>query len=393
MRETDDNPARRSSLLVTHKKRWNGEAEYAACLIEAEAELGYRVTLIAPEDCELVRRVRDRVEFIPLPASRPSGSPRDFIRTVGFISRLLESGDFDIIHSSRATAHLMTALAVRKKLPFIHLRSGAKKPYGHPANRILYRGLTDEVIVSSLRIKKWLIKGLGMDPARVHRLLAPVDIDYFTPGPSDPGLFRELGLEPDRQLVVNVARLAPVKGHDFLVEAMAAVVKKHPRAVLAAVGNPWQDQPTRILRRARELGIEGSVVCPGRREDVERFVRAAAVCVSSSVGSEENSRAVTEYMACGRPTVVTAVGVMPELVEDGVSGKIVPPRAPSPLAAAIADILADPARARAMGEAARKAAEDRFSGKVFRGKLKQILDRALVSHQDTKTQRDSGKII
>ncbi len=379
MRKVEGKQFPRRSLLLTHKKRWNGETEYAACLIEAEVALGCRVTLIAPGDCELVRRVGDRVDFIQIPGLRPSGSLFDFSRDVRFVSNLLKTGDFDLVHSCRATSHLMAALAVRKKVPFLHLRSGAKRPYGHPANRFLYRGLTDGVIVSSTRIRKWLVKHLGMDPARVHRLLAPVDTDYFCPGLCDPELLKELELESDRPLVVNVARLAPVKGHHILVEAMAAVIRKFPRAVLVAVGNPWEDQPARLLRRARELGIEDSVICPGRRADVRRFIRSAAICVSSSIGSEENSRAVTEYMACAKPVVVTEVGVMPELVEDGITGRVVPARDPAALGAAITEILADPARARKMGKAGRRAAEEGFSGGVFRGKLKKILEQT-ISH-------------
>ncbi len=367
----------RRSLLVTHKKRWNGETEYAACLIGAEVELGYRVTLVAPEACELVRRLRDRVNFVPLPGLRPAASPRDFIRDYRLVAGLLQRESYDIVHSSRASAHAITALAVRKRFPFLHVRSGAKKPYGHPANRFLYRSLTDGVVVSSTRIRDWLVGNLGLDPARVHRLLAPVDTDTFSPGEPDPGLFRELNLEPEQPLVLNVARLAPVKGHPVLVEAMAAVLKRFPRAVLVLVGNPWRDQTGLILRQARGLGIGKSVICTGRRDDVQRFIHSAAVCVSSSVGSEENSRAVSEYMAGGKPVVGTRVGVIPELVEDGVTGRLVSPQNSVELGAAIGEILADPGRARRMGEAGRRAAEERFSARVFQRELKSVLDQTI----------------
>lgn len=377
MKEKNFNRPDRRILLVTHKTRWNGEAEYSAGLIEAELKLGYKVTLIAPDDCVLARRFRDRVSFFPLPGLRPSVSPLDFFKDIRFISRLLATGDYDLVHSSRSTSHLLTALAVRKKIPFLHVRSGAKNPYGHPGNRFLYRGLTDGVIVSSARIKKWLVEGLGMDPGRIHQLLLSVDTDFYRPAPPDPELFQELELEPDRPLVLNVARLAPVKGHDVLVKAMTAVVAQFPRAVLVLVGRPWQNQPGRLLRQARSLGIEKSIIFPGPRDDVRRFIWAASVCVSSSIGSEVNSRAVSEYMAGGKPVVVTRVGVMPELVEDGISGRVVPPRDPGALAAAIREILSDPARAREMGEEGRRAAQERFSEEIFARDLKEVLDQAI----------------
>jgi glycosyltransferase involved in cell wall biosynthesis len=161
------------------------------------------------------------------------------------------------------------------------------------------------------------------------------------------------------------------------VEAMAAVIRGCPRAVLVAVGDPWEGQPVRILRQARQLGIGDAVICPGRRDDVRRFIRAATVCVSSSIASEENSRAVSEYMACAKPVVVTEIGVMPELVDDGISGRVVSSRNPAVLGAAIGEILGNPELARRMGAAGRRAAEERFSASVFREKLRRVLDRTI----------------
>ena len=115
---------------------------------------------------------------------------------------------------------------------------------------------------------------------------------------------------------------------------------------------------------ARSLGIEHSLIVAGRRADVPRFLTEATVCVASSIGSEENSRAVGEYMAAGRPVVASRVGVIPELVEHDVSGLLVDPGNAAELAAAIRGLLGDAelrerlareARTFALGELSRDA--------------------------------------
>ncbi len=371
----------RKSLLVTHSSRWNGETEYAAGLVKAEIRMGMDVTVVAPPDSAFTGELASAVRVLELPGPAPSRSPVDFMRDLAWLARLIGRGGFDIIHSSRATAHFLTGCAVWKRVPLLHLRGGAKKPYGHPFNRYLYRHLTDGVIVSSSRVEGWVRKHLHVPAERVHRILAPVDIGRFRPAPPDPDLFRELGVPGGSPLIVKVARLAPVKGHDHLMEAMASVHRRFPRAVLVLVGNPWEGQPGRLRRQAEELGIGGAVVFAGRREDIPRFLASAAVCVSSSIGSEENSRAVGEYMAAGRPVVATRVGVIPELVVDGETGFLVPPRDPGALAAAIADVLADPDRAARMGQAGRLRAAGEFSEETFDRRLGAVIEAVLTQRR------------
>lgn len=360
------------ALLVTHSRRWNGETEYAAGVVAAEAAMGIEVTVVAPRISTFARTAAGAVRSLELPGSDPTSSPFDFIRDLSWLSRLIDEGGFDILHSSRATAHLLTALAARKRVPLLHLRGGAKKPYGHPGNRLLYRKLTSGVIVSSGRVENWVTGNLKVPPERVHRILAPVDTDSFRPSPPDLSVWDELAIPRTSSLVVKVARLAPVKGHPVLLEAMASLRRRVPEAVLVLVGNPWQGQKERLFRRAAELNLAGGVILTGWRKDIPRILSAAAVCVSSSLGSEENSRAVGEYMACGRPVAATRVGVIPELVVDGVTGLLVSPGDSQDLAGAIAALIEDPERAREMGVAGRQRAEREFSRGAFSLRLSRV---------------------
>ena len=122
-------------------------------------------------------------------------------------------------------------------------------------------------------------------------------------------------------------RLSPEKGFDLLVEAAALVVREHPRVGFLLCG----DGPERpaLARRIAEHGLEGKFVLAGFRTDLERLLPAWDLAVLSS-HTEGLPVAVLEALAAGVPVVATAVGGTPEVVEDGVSGYLVPPGGPGP---------------------------------------------------------------
>ena len=372
------NPRMRSALVVTDSLVWTAETEYAVAVAGAEAAMGISVKFAAPAGSLVAARVKEDVEFLELPGASPSSSVADFVADARFLSRLVQRGSYDVVHSSRPTAHILAALASGGRAPLVHLRGSASVPSGHAGNRFLYTKATASVIASSSRVKHWIEERLGVPPGRVHRLHAPIAESWFEPaGDAEP--LSGLGIAAGAPVVLNVARLSPVKGHEHLLDAMASVISSVPEAVLLLVGEPWSGQPEGLEARARELGIVDSVVFAGRREDVRELVDAASVCVTSSVGSEENSRAVAEYMAGGRPVVATAVGVIPELVLDGETGYLIPPGEPGPMADAIVGMLGNRALAERMGSLAREVARERFSAPAFVDGLTRVLAAAGVA--------------
>ena len=366
----------RRVLIVTDSKIWTAEAEYAVEVARAERALGIDVTFVAPGGSAVLDSVGSEPGAVRLPGPDPSRSPSDFLADVRFLSALVSRNGFDVVHSSRSAPHACCALAVGSRVPLVHLRGGAQRPHGGPANRFLYNRMTKATIVSSRRIEEWLTEGLSVPEERVHRLFAPVDVSAFGGAAEFPGLRADLGLAGDAPLIVNVARLSPVKGQHVLVRAMARVVRSHPEAVLVLVGEPWSGEPAGVLGLAEELGISSSVCATGRRNDIPSVLLEAAVCVCSSTGSEENSRAVSEYMASGRPVVATGVGVIPELIEDGVTGLLVPPDDADGLASALVRILESPEHASRMASGARSFAERALSRESFVEGLNRILETA-----------------
>ncbi len=166
------------------------------------------------------------------------------------------------------------------------------------------------------------------------------------------------GVPEDAVVVGSLGVLRPVKRIEDLVEAMAVVAQKDPRAVLLIIGNAYGVDPQALAARARELGFGDRIILPGRVEDSAAALRALDVFVSCSI-FEGASNAIIEAMAAGLPVVATAVGGTPEVVADGETGLLVPPRAPERLGEAIARLVEDAALRARLGRAARVRAEQR----------------------------------
>jgi len=142
-------------------------------------------------------------------------------------------------------------------------------------------------------------------------------------------LLSKLGLGADAKIVGSVAGLRPVKGHRYLLEAAAKVMKADARVHLVLVGDgELRDE---IAAQAARLGIGARTSLLGHREDSAQLAAAFDVAVLASL-SEGLPNAVMEAMAAGAPVVATAVGGTPELIEDGQTGFLVPPANPEALA-------------------------------------------------------------
>jgi glycosyltransferase involved in cell wall biosynthesis len=178
--------------------------------------------------------------------------------------------------------------------------------------------------------------------------------------------------EPGNGRVVFAGRLSDEKGVDTLVEAVAATP-----GLEADIAGDGPRRPA-LEALAATLGAADRITLHGRLpfEAVQGLVRASSVAVCPSRWYENQPLAVLEAFACGRPVVGTGLGGIPELIEPGVDGAIVPPNDPHALGAALHDLADDPARAHAMGAAARAKVERAFPSDVHLERLWSLYDEA-----------------
>lgn len=240
-----------------------------------------------------------------------------------------------------------------------------------PAQRRVQRlvcRMADGIVVNAEAIRRRLTQE-GYDPRRISVVPNGIDLTPFGRPRPRGRLRRDLGLPADAPLVAVFARVAPVKGLEYFLQAAKGVHETFPSARFLVVGEtralaygvPVPSHYTQGLQAmAAALGLGDRLIFTGVREDVPEFMEEVSVVVSPSL-DEGLSNSVLEAMAARAPVVATRVGGTPEAVEDGVTGLLVPARDAGALARAIGTLLADRELARRLGEAARQRIADQFS--------------------------------
>jgi glycosyltransferase involved in cell wall biosynthesis len=205
--------------------------------------------------------------------------------------------------------------------------------------------LSDGLVANCDACRDAVVTDEGLDPGRVVVLENGVDLSRFHDAPLPRG--GRVGV---------TANLRPVKGLDVFVRAAAGVGAAHPGATFHVAGEgPLRPE---LERLARDLGLGGRLHLCGSVADVPGFLAGLDVAVLPSL-TEGMSNALLEYMAAGRAVVATAVGANARLVEDGVTGLLVPPGDAGRLAAAVGKLLSDPALAARLGAEARRRVAER----------------------------------
>ena len=228
--------------------------------------------------------------------------------------------------------------------------------------RRVYRPFVTQYVALSEDLADYLRGPVGIAPARVTQIYNGVDTSRFAPAPG--GRIPLAGCPftaPDLWVVGTVGRMKEVKDQVTFAEAFVVAVRRHPagarmRLVMAGSG-PLRDPVVSVLAAA---GLRDRAWLPGDRADVPDILRGLDCFVLPSL-AEGVSNTILEAMASGIPIVATRVGGNPELIDDGVTGRLVPPADAETMATAILGYFDDPTIGRRHGRAARQVAVQRFS--------------------------------
>jgi glycosyltransferase involved in cell wall biosynthesis len=224
---------------------------------------------------------------------------------------------------------------------------------------------------------RYLVDEMRLDPERIRIVYNSIPIPEEEP--MFGGTLSRSSIELDESdLVVGiVASLRKEKDHATLIRAISEMRQQSVNAVLVVVG----DGPERpdLEDLATILGINAHVRFLGQRSDVLQLLPLFDVVALSSFTIECFPYAVLEAMAASRAVVATCVGGLPEMIEDGATGRLVPPRAPSAMAEALEDLLTHPEKAARFGEAGRKRLENRWPFGEIVSRVEQEILKALSS--------------
>jgi glycosyltransferase involved in cell wall biosynthesis len=280
------------------------------------------------------------------------------------LRRLLREGNFDLIHTHSPLPGAAARLLAGPAPVFVHTEHNLWSSYRRPtyvANSLTFGrnaiGLAVSDAVRASMVRPWWLGGRRLPP--VETLLHGVDTSQVHRGPAARAHARDLlGLEPDTRVIGSVASFTPQKDHRGLLEAMDHVRRDVPRVQLLLIGaGPMELE---IRSTVDRLALADHVRIIGARSDVLQLLPALDVFV---LGSRFEGLAISllEAMASGVACVATRVGGIPEALEDGVDGLLVPPGQPPALAAALVAMLTDPRRRAEMAAAGAQRVERDFS--------------------------------
>lgn len=278
------------------------------------------------------------------------------------LAYILRKKRVDIVHTHNPSAHLYGTIAARLALiPIVvNTRHGVgvgERPVG---NVLLWR-LTNKVIAVSHRVKDKLLKSDILNSDKVITIQNGVDIKEFD---SKYVKVRKenFGIEDSAPVVGIVARLSVEKDHKTLLKAFKIVIQKIQNVKLVIVGDGHLKEELEKISRERQL--DGKVLFLGYRDNIPSLLKLMDVFVLSSF-SEGLSLTLLEAMAMEKPIVAARVGGNPEVVLDGVTGRLVPPNDPTALAEALMEILNNKDMAEKMGKRAKERVSRLFSFERF----------------------------
>ena len=270
---------------------------------------------------------------------------------------------FDIVHTHLFTADLWGRMAgLLSRVAIVSTSHTTSDPNIGRLGRLLDRVLdrrNDAVICVSDAVRRYRISEAGFDPDKLHLIENGIDLDRFRKTASRAEMEARLGLPPGRRWAIIVGRLVPLKGHRFLLEALALLTKGHSSMAdigLLIAGDGEEEESLRD--QASALGLSERVFFLGLRRDIPDLLGLSEVLVLPS-SREGLPIVLLEAMAAGRPVVVTAVGGIPEVVVEGKTGFFVT-QEPASIAAALRRIFENPEGARVLGANARQLIEERF---------------------------------
>jgi glycosyltransferase involved in cell wall biosynthesis len=277
------------------------------------------------------------------------------------LARMLRADGVKVVHCHNHGALVYGALAARlvSGARVVYTIHGAITSARRSTSRFLKLGLVHDVAFVSAHARQvGRAAGLAGDD-RVHTILNGVDLSAFDGDVGDASAVRRAhGIPENARVCGIIARLTEAKDHANLFAAIAIARESVPGLHCLVVGDGELREELEEDVAAR--GLSAAVHFAGARDNIADYLAAMDVFVLSSV-TEGLAMTLLEAMAAARPIVATRVGGNAEVVEDGVTGRLVPPSDPRALADAIELMLDNPAAARQMGEAGRVRANARFS--------------------------------
>lgn len=314
--------------------------------------------------------------------------PAAALNVVGYawrFARFLKARQADLLHTNSLKSDIIGGISGRlARVPVIwHVRDRIAEDYlPRPAVagfRWLCRILPHYIITNSEATLKTLYFDIEGRAAVIHSGVTKTYVRVVHDGVGDQAL-PEAGAQKRQgagPVLGLVGRLSPWKGQHIFLEAAAMVRKEFPEARFQIIGSAMfgeEEYEARVRKLCTTLGLDDCVEFTGYRKDVPALINGLDILVHASTSGEPFGQVVVEGMVAGKPVVATDGGGVPEIVQEGVTGWLVPMGESAPMAEAILKLLRDPEQAARMGIAGRKRVLDHFTIELTAQRVQDIYD-------------------
>lgn len=330
-------------------------------LLHAEGLLkrGHDLRLILEPESPIARMAQEKKLPVTLLSMRKSQYPQAILRLRALMHEL-RPAILQVNSSRDSWIGSLAARLVRPRPKILRMRHISAPLNRNLTTKWLYHQLLDMVVVTGgEKTRRELIERDGLDADRVAAFPIGLDIEYFRPASPDRDLREELGLPKGHLLVGLISYLRSYKGHEYFIEAARTIASMRDDVTFIIVGEGPEEQSVR--RRIEELGLLARIRMLGFREDLLNVFRSLDVFAIPSVEGDTIPQVLMQALALGIPVVSTTVGSIPDVVIDGQTGFVVPPRDAKALANRIVTLLDDAGLRARIGVQGRSLVEGSYS--------------------------------
>jgi glycosyltransferase involved in cell wall biosynthesis len=346
-----------------------GATENTLLSVEGLQKLGYDVEIITgppiASEGDLFAEAQQRgVRVKLIRVMQRNIHPILDLRAFFAVLRMIQKGRYHVVHTHSSKAGVLGRLAAKLAgvpvvvhtihgLPFHDFMSGAPRRFFILAER-WGTAMSDRVIsVTDTIIRKCIAAGIG-SPEKFVTVRSGFEMDqYLRPNGDGARLRSDYGIGPDELVIGKIARFNALKGHEYLIEVIPAIVKEVPNVRFLLVGSGELEEEFKA--RVRERGVADRVVFTGRvdQDRIPAFIAMMDIVVHTSL-REGLARVLPQALAAGKPVVSFDLDGAHEVIRDGDTGRLVTACDSDRLARALIDLLKNPRHAREMGSAGRE---------------------------------------
>lgn len=254
----------------------------------------------------------------------------------------------------------------------VRVRTDIAAPNKNIFNLWVHHKWTDHIICGSQQHKDICIKNLFLSPQKLSIIYGSVDAEKFNPNAYDANIRKSLNINEDDFAVCLLGRLSPIKGHEYALKAISLLKDYAPKIKILCIGYEAQRSFDWLKTEAKKLDILDRLICIDYCNNLPAYLNLIDVGIITSLGSEANSRAALEYMACGKAVIATNVGVLPEIIKNNENGFLIEKGNSEVLAEALKKLMLDRKLCAEMGKASRKIVEEKYTLEQFGKKMEAI---------------------